>query len=274
MKERILSFIFPIKSPILSMTIAGILLAVHTGLSFASFDIGPMNVSMKWIIIYIAGFFLGPVFGVVFAVISDTINFFVHPSPAGWMWQYSMQEPIIALLGGLTFIAYEIVKEKDTVKSKWILFGIFETIFSSMMLFAIIYIFKNMESQNIPNNWSSIWIKWAAIALSITLYININGIVLYKTIRNRQPKLFMLVTLLVVTPYVFFSWILGVPFFITFLERSNNSNATSNYTQYGWIYYGFPRIIKSLVVVPVEIGITAPLIYSLTKLNNNTKNTW
>ncbi|RTZ68890.1 MAG: hypothetical protein DSZ21_00940 [Tenericutes bacterium] len=61
-----------------------------------------------------------------------------------------MQEPIIALLGGLTFIAYEIVKEKDTVKSKWILFGIFETIFSSMMLFAIIYIFKNMESTNIP----------------------------------------------------------------------------------------------------------------------------
>ncbi|MCQ2748205.1 MAG: ECF transporter S component [Mycoplasmoidaceae bacterium] len=63
----------------------------------------------------VIGWYFGPIVGLVFGAITDTISFLL-PGGGIWFWMYAIQEPIIGLLSGLVGSVCRIRKSSQTNK--------------------------------------------------------------------------------------------------------------------------------------------------------------
>ncbi|NQZ65764.1 MAG: ECF transporter S component [Mycoplasmatales bacterium] len=274
LSKRILISLFPIKKPIYTISIMGILLSLRLVLGLFSINLGPTVLSFTWISIFLSGFLLGPFLGYAFGWIADSVSYALHPGI--YMWEYSIQESLIALIAGFCGFIYRFYKKNKS--SMWSTFIIFEIIFTILLaagLFMMIYYFdfKHVARNGGNEKWiDSTSIKIFAISLIILFYISLNIIVLIKMLKNKgDPRLIMLISITIISSWIIFSWIMGPWAYVRYTERKYGIPSKS-FKEYGYKFYSLSRILKSLIVIPIEITITIPLVKAYLIFANKSEN--
>ena len=268
-KSKFFKTVFPIKKPIMYITILGMMLGVRITLGLFSFPLGPTVLSFTWISLFITGFIVGPVIGYVFGWISDSVTYAMHPSI--YMWEYSIQESFICLIAGIAGVIYRYYKEnKNSIIFTLI---IFEIIFTSMIIVAVFIMIKYFDYSHVAKDyWDAVrddeqlekWIdsnlvKIIGISLILLFYIILNIFIFILIIKHKgDPRLIMLASLIIITSWIIFSWILGPWAYVRYLERLDKS--LKSFKKYGYKFYSISRILKSLFVVPIEILVTIPIL--------------
>ncbi len=250
---KITKYLFPIKSTIFTITMAGLLLGIRLALGFFSVNLGPVTLSLSWTSLFIAGFILGPIIGYAFGWISDSFGFLIHPGSAGYMWEYSIQEGLIVLIGALFGILYRLLKNN---KSKWAFFIVFEVILTAAIGFGVFMLSKYFDFTHVvssaSSNWiDSKWIKITALVLILLTYIVTNIVVVILINKKQDANLVMIVTLTVLVTWVLFAWIMGPWVNVRWYQKIYN-HMPSSYATYGYKVYSLASILKSLFMIPIE----------------------
>ena len=255
MKNMTLKYLFPIKNTVFTISMAGLLIGLRLLIGLFSINVGPMVLSFSWIALFMIGFILGPLIGYFVGWITDSLSWVIHGDL--WMWEYSIQEPIICLIGGLIGILYKLLQNN---KSKWTMFVVFETVFTGMVIFGLYMVARYFNYENNKNDdfFSSTWVKISGLVMISIFYISINALVISMMIRNSDPNLIIVVALVVTITTIIFSWIIG-PWAMKRWYEHQYGSTSSQFKNYGYKYYTLSRILKSMFVVPIEITLTYPL---------------
>ena len=263
MKSKFLKSLFPFKKPILPITIMGMMLGVRIALGYFFIPLGPTVLSFTWLSLFITGFIIGPLLGYAFGWISDSVSFGIHGGV--YMWEFSIQESAICMIAGIAGLLYRLFK--DTKASLWSTFVIFELIFTVMVVIGLYMMIKYFDFSHVAKNggnekWiDSKWVKIFAISLIGAFYLFLNGLVLFMMLKHKgDPRIIMLVSLVVIVSWITFSWIEGPWAYVRYYEKLHGGSISSSYKAYGYKFYSISRILKSLFVVPIEITITLPIV--------------
>ena len=261
MKNKIKDFIMsttPIKKPVMLITFASLMLALRLGLEQLSFQIGSTVVEFDKFAIYLAGFFLGPIFGFGFGWIADSLSFLMQPRAAVWMWQYSTQEPLIALFAGLLYLAYRKIKNEKTFLITFIALIVVLTIFLITML-SIFISHPSMGKLESSDHRLTTKAMQIIAYVAITLYSVASIIIaIYRYLTNKSIKLYAIVTILVIVPQIVFGLILGPIYVKAWFEKLNIPVARDWY-----ISFLSTRLVKESILIPILVGISSPLFKAL-----------
>ncbi len=258
---KITNYLFPIKSTIFTITMAGMLLALRLIIGLVSIKAGPVVLSIAWSSLFVAGFILGPIIGYMFGWISDSIGFLIRPGSAGYMWEYSIQESLIVLLGALIGILYKVLKDN---KKKWIIFASFEIILTGVIGFGVYMVSKYFDFSHVAKaggnvSWiDSPWIKITGLIMILSAYVGINIITVLMIRKGKDANLLMAVVLTVVLTWVLFAWIMGPWANSRWYERITG-HVSASYKIYGYKFYSLASILKSLFMIPIEIALVYPI---------------
>lgn len=260
--SRLFQAFFPIKKPIIYISILGIMLGLRIALGYFSINIGPTVLSFTWVSLFIAGFIVGPFIGFIFGWITDSVGFLMHPGI--YMWEYSIQESIVCLFVGMTGVVYRYFKENK--KSVLYTFIIFEIIFTAMIVTGLVIMIRYFNYSHVAKNggdqkWiNSPGVKIFGLVLISAFYLFLNWLVLIMMIKHKgDPRLIMLVSLAIIGSWILFSWIEGPWAYVRYYERKYGISPKS-FKTYGYKFYSISRILKSLFSVPFEITITIPVV--------------
>ena len=241
----------------------GMMLGVRIALGYFSVPLGPTVLSFTWISLFITGFMIGPILGYAFGWISDSVSFGIHGGV--YMWEFSIQESAICLIAGIAGLLYRFFK--DTKSSVWTTFIIFELIFSAMLAIGLYMMIKYFDFSHVARNGGDIkwidskWVKIFGVSLIATFYLLLNIIIIIMLLKNKgDPRIIMLVSLVVIISWIIFSWIEGPWAYVRYYEKLHGGNISYSYKKYGYKFYSISRILKSLFVVPIEIIITLPIV--------------
>ena len=277
-----LRFLFPLypyrvyKTTKFLITIA-VLLALR--IIFGSFSVPipatGQSISLAWIPVMIMGWIFGPVHGLFFGVVTDSLCFLIKPSGV-WFWMYAIQEPIIGLFSGIARSIYE----RRITGNKKLIFDFFITqiILVSFILISLIGILLWVDN-NILDYYNSY--KYVCISLSIAYFIIINCFMFFylKNIKNSQERfmLFLYGLTLISVIMIIFSLLLGPISTVEYLKYVNGKYP-KNYVKYGLLYYFIPRAIVQTIKVPFEAIIFCSIVLIINPILNNSitqlENSW
>lgn len=215
------------------------------------------NLSFAWLSIYICGFFYGPIIGLAFGAIMDTISFFLFGGI--WFWLYAIQEPIIGLVAGIFGSCYFLQVFKS-IKIQIIIQKILIYIFIFTTIGVVIFQFYSIENPQFQTSGLSninIFIILILVIMSLFLFANeIQNWYYYKRSKElgfkNEYSLYLYASLLIVFCTILFSFLLGPIFYVKYLEYINGVTP-SKYLQYGTMYYLVPRVLKEAIKTPLYI---------------------
>ena len=282
---KLLFPLFPIKlmSSVHLIVFMGALVAIRLILSQFSipFLVFGFNISFAWLPVYVAGFFFGPIIGLLFGIAMDSLTFAINGGI--WFWMYAIQEPIIGFISGIigSLYLYNVIK---SIKIQMIIQQIVVIIFSLCSIIIIIYEFFILDAKFQTSGMQNIT-TFAIISIIIMLlYLCINEIqFIYFYKKNKTIKqtnflsMYLYVSLLLITVTILFSFILGPITFVEYTKYITGSEPNS-FIKYGSMYYLIPRVLKESVKTPIYIillfGIILTLKTPITRFICLSKNSW
>lgn len=272
--EVFLKFLFPLypyrvfKTTKFLITVA-VLLSLRILFSFFNVPIVATNqvISFSWIPVMIMGWIFGPIHGLFFGMVTDTICYFIRPS-GQWFWMYAIQECIVGFISGLTHSIYEI---RVTSRKKII----FDFLITQIILFSFVIICLTgillWTNDNVIDYYNSY--KYVCIALTIVYFVVINCFmfIYLKNIKENKNRflLFLYALTLVSIIAIFFSLLLGPISSVEYLRYINHGEDPAAYVKYGLLFYFVPRVIVQTIKVPFETIIFCSTLLVINPILNN-----
>lgn len=271
--KRFIKFLFPLhpyrvfKSTKLLIIIA-VLLALRIILNFISVPIPGANIviSFSWVPVMIMGWIYGPVHGLTFGFITDSVCYLISPTYL-WYWMYAIQEPIVGLTSGLARSIYEIRSQdnKENIYDFFIAQIILFCFTTSSLLGILLWV-----NGNVLDYYNSY--KYISISLSIVYFIVIECFMwIYLKKMNKNDKrylLFLYAITLISIIIVLFSFLLGPIASIEYLKYLNGEYP-ANYMKYGLLIYFVPRVIVQTIKVPIESLFFCSIVLIINPILNN-----
>ncbi|MGL4950787.1 MAG: hypothetical protein ACRC4M_03075 [Mycoplasma sp.] len=225
------------------------------------------KISFAWLPIYICGFFYGPVIGLIFGVVMDTVSFAIFGGV--WFWLYAIQEPIVGLVSGIVGSMYflEIIK---SIKWQVVLQKIFIYSFIFFTVFIIAYEFYILEDAKFSTSGLKN-LSWFPIIVFVLMGVfaiinEVQSYLFYKKNKTEKSKnnysLYLYLSFLMIFTSVLFSFLLGPIGYVKYLEYVNGVTP-SNYLKYGNMFYLVPRVLKESIKTPLYILIMYGSIFSI-----------
>ncbi len=290
--EKIKKFLFPyypkkFLATTSFMVLLALMLALRIVLQFFSLPVPAFGfkISISWLPIYVVGFFFGPVVGMFFGFLSDTINYLIHGGV--WFWMYAIQEPVVGLVSGILGSLY-FMSKKDTnslmFKISWRL------MIYGFAFFCVYSIFSSLDliqkgtfygSKGIDNDFI-LAIVIACMMLFFLIVIEILNAYYFKRYKkfkknNNIYKLFIYTLIAVNINIMLFSFLLGPSIQLAYLEYIGSA-PPNGFLKHGVVYLLIPRILKECVKTPIYIILLFSILWALKTqylwLINSARNKW
>jgi len=241
-----------------------------------------ISISFSWIPVYIAGWFFGPIAGLVFGMFTDTFCWMIFSGI--WFWMYAIQEAIIGFIAGIFGGLYYLSK-KSNLKFQIIFQNIASLLFllTSVLIVAINYSLIEGRHFSRASKYQNknIFLIIFCVAISIFFIVisiqNIYWLRKYKRIKSKQYLLFVFVSTMLIFTTTLMSFILGPITAIKYFEFINH-RPSSLYLKYGVMFYLIPRVLKETIKTPIYIFLVVSLITALNgryrTIINNARNQW
>ncbi len=274
-RTKILKFLFPLHPlkvfhNVHLISFLAMQLALRLVLVYFSIPIRPFGVrlSFAWLPVYIAGFFLGPIPGVLFGAACDSLAYLC--SGGVWFWMYAIQEPVVGLLSGLMGSAYYLIKVHN-IKVTMILQKIITYSFICFTIIIIVYEYYIIDGK-FSNGGISNVDAYVPVAITVMLiYLIVNEVqtdLLYKKIKNQKKQEYFIMycyaSILVIAIITLFSFVLGPVIFVEFI-RYTTGMTPNNYLKYGAMFYLIPRVLKESIKTPIYIILLTGIIFAIRK---------
>ena len=233
------------------LIIIAVLLALRILLSFISVPVPGVNltISFSWIPIMVMGWIFGPVHGLVFGFVCDSICFLIHPTYL-WFWMFAIQEPIIGFMSGIAKAIYQIRSSGDKK-------NIYDFFVAQIILFAFtlssllgILLWVNNNVLDYFNSY-----KYICISLAFVYFVVIECFmwIYLRNLKKQKSRylLFLYAITLISVIMAVFSFLLGPISSVEYLKYVNGEYP-ENYVKYGLLIYFIPRVIVQNIKVPIE----------------------
>lgn len=258
-----------------NIAILGLLLSLRIILQFVgSIPLGPTTLSFTWITLVVTGFIFGPFIGLMFGTIADLLGYALHPGI--FMWEYSIQEPLICMVAGFIGFIYFNYKSKKWVD--FIVFEIFLVAFTTVALVVALMEHPNITkavigSKTREHSTSFLDNKILPLILVPIFFVLINIVVLYLIIGNKSNyRIILYVAIIVIQAWVVWSWIEGPWAQIRYWKRKGwKSVLDSNKVELTKRWLFNVRVFKASFVVPIEIFVVSSImmVYQKLPINQN-----
>ncbi len=288
-------FFFPF-SPIKSfrsvrlLFLLAILLALRIVFGLLTIRIAPfaLSISIAWVPLMVIGWYFGPVVGLAFGFITDTISFLMAGGGV-WFWMYALQEPFVGLISGLIAGWCRYRKEKEHIHIS------IDIIINQIMIigFAVIswvtllvWLNPSMHWQGHDEEYEQFyniykWVVIACIALLVIIYEVLMILTMTKKIgKDNHPVMinWIYTSCLVVLTMFIFSIILGPITAVEYMKFINGGITPEPFLKYGSIFYLVPRVAVEAIKVPVEasalFGIVCLFDTKVINIVNKINNSW
>lgn len=291
-KFNVKKFFFPF-SPIKSfrsvrlLFIMAILLALRLVLGVLTIRIAPfaLSISIAWVPVMVLGWYFGPVIGLIFGALTDTISFLMAGGGI-WFWMYAIQEPIVGLLSGLIagWCQFRKLKDKPNLALDVVINQILVIGFAVISYVTLIFWLDPSIEWYKPEfkQFYEVyrWVVVGGISLLVVVYEVLSILTLTKKIGNKEHKTmlnFIYTSCLVVVCMLIFSVALGPITAVEYLKFIGLSPA-SEYIKYGSIFYLVPRIAVEAIKVPIEasclFGVISLFDKKILNIVNKINNSW
>ncbi len=271
--RKILKFFFPlwplkIFKNVHLITFLASMLALRFVLSYLSLPIRPFGfkISFAWLPIYVAGFFLGPVAGMLFGAACDSIGYACNGGI--WFWMYAIQEPTVGLLAGLMGSIYYLIKSHK-IKVVMIFQKIITYSFICFTIFMVVYEYYILNARFAVGGIQKLNIFVPVSIAVMLIYFIVNEVqtdLLYKKIKTQRRQeyfvMYCYISKLVIIITTLFSFILGPTIFVEFIRYSTGLTP-SNYLRYGSMFYLVPRVLKEAVKTPIYIALLTGIVFAI-----------
>lgn len=272
------------------MIILAVLLALSLILSSLSIPIGfGIAIGFAYLPIMIAGWFFGPIIGLIFGAVADTLSWLIH----GWIWYwlYAIDEPLVGLIAGL--IAGLMTISLRFNKSIWInvVINQFFVVGFIAAAFAIVYTYTsphNSYYQTMVSNWLINPVTNRNIQILVGVFLSaftiiVEAIIFTKFKQHWNQKtlkaylIFLYGSLACIFNTVLFAFILGPIAAIGYLEYITG-HFPKALVKYGYMFYLLPRIVTECIKTPIYILLFTSLLYALNPIVirnlNKLRNSW
>lgn len=290
-QRNIKKFFFPF-SPIKSfrsvrlLFLLAILLALRLVFAVLTIKVAPfgLSISFAWLPLMVIGWYYGPVVGLFFGMITDSLSFLI--SGGVWFWLYAIQEPITGLLSGLMSGWYRYRKTKNNIIFDIVLNQIIIIGFAIVSYIAlIVWLNPSYEFQKYDPEYKKFYLiyKWIAVC-GISLLVCVYETLTIWKLTQKDDKhdnhimIDWIYTSSLVTLLMFlFSIALGP---ITTVEywKFIGIAIPEGYSKMGALYLLIPRICIESIKVPVEslalFGIICLCDSKLESIVNKINNSW
>ena len=252
-----------------NIAILGLLLSLRLILQFVGIPLGSTTLSFTWITLAVTGFIFGPFIGIMFGAIADLLSYALKPDI--FMWEYSIQEPLICLVAGIIGFIYFNYKSK-----KWLDFIIFEIFLVAFTTVALVV--SLMEHPNVTKEiigastrkHSTTFLDNEMLPLILVpvFFVLINAVVLYLIIGNKSNyRIILYVAMIIIQAWVIWSWIEGPWAQIRYWKRKGwKSVLDSNKVALTKRWLFNIRVFKASFVVPIEIFVASSIMIMYQKL--------
>lgn len=293
-KFSVKKFFFPF-SPIKSfrsirlLFLIAILIALRIVLGLLTIRIAPfaLSISIAWVPLMVLGWYFGPIAGLIFGIITDTISFLMAGGGI-WFWLYAIQEPIIGLLSGLVagWCRFRKSREKINITLDIVINQIMVIGFAILTyVILIVWLNPSIDFQHSDPEFKRFyeiykWVVVGGISLLVVVYETLMILTLAKKIGkgNHQTMInFVYTSCLVVLIMLLFSIALGP---ITAVEyvKFIGGVIPEGYLKLGSLFYLIPRIAVEAIKVPLEASILFGVICLFDKkiltIVNKINNSW
>ena len=236
------------------MTFFSVMLAITISLSFFSLWTGipgsSPKISFDYIPIIMIGFIFGPLEGMLFGIMADSIILLIQ----GWPWQLFMavQKPIIGVLGSLAAL----ILSKNIFKKDWVKITFIQCTIFWIFIMTIIFLLITPDNNKIPTD--NLGFVWGVIGWGIGTIIIMESLFFYIMKYKKQDlDLFSISFLIIVIARIVNSWILtsiaqnnyyGIPFDISIISRiiTTSFAAPINAFVLYWLLKGLLPMIKNI----------------------------
>lgn len=245
------------------MVLIAAMLALRLVLSYVKigFPIFGMNLSFSWFPVYIVGWLFGPIIGLFFGVLTDTLAYILKPGV--WFWMYAIQEPLVGMFVGIFAGFYSLQKcKKNNIYFQVLIQKLIVIAFILIVLFVAAFNSELLNNKTFSGNSKINDIKLYVILTGVSLiifYIGIEAISFYnfKRYKNNQTNtnylLFSYISVLAIFMTILFSFILGPIVTGEYYKYMHNGRVNPKLIQYGLLWYLIPRIMKESVKTPIYI---------------------
>ncbi|CAM9105816.1 ECF transporter S component [Mycoplasma marinum] len=267
------------KITIHEIVLAGILIGLFiiSGLFISIKLQGIMDIGITFVFLIMFGLIFGPIKGVFFALIADTITLALGTYGIGaWMWEYEI------MTVGIPLMAWAF-KYLFTIKQKywWISMVAINSI-TIIGIFIVILISSNnpllqtasRRNYNFDGNTQIMIYCMAGFLFLIELIM----FIVYGFKKNDNLKLVISITTLVAMIIIIWIWIWGPIAYVRFLQRLANQG----YSKYSIDHYTYEkyykialwaRVLKTPIITPIYVAILIPLYkaceFTINKTNGN-----
>ena len=263
-----------------TIALLGIFLGLKIMLQlFATIYLGPTIISFTWVILIATGFIYGPFIGLFFGLISDSLGYALHPDV--YMWEYSIQEPLIAMTAGFFGFIFE-----NYQGHKWLNLLFFQLFLHSFLIIAlvIVIISKPIVMQNLilskgllSKMWYFLNNKMVMIILLTSFYIVINAFVTLMVLKKSKTyRLYIYTSMAIILTWICWSWLEGpwaqMHYWKIKFPTWNYSDQNTIATTKRWLFN--IRVFKAILIVPIEIFLTTSILWAYFQLPNQFKNWW
>ena len=247
------------------ISLLGMLLALRMVLQLVSIPLGYTTFSFTWITLVITGFIFGPVIGLMFGALADNLGYLMHPGV--YMWEYTIQEPMIALIAGILGFIYFNYKG-----NKWVEYGLFQAILLTFVIIVIVVVtIQQPEHKNIigasSRKAASSFLDNKMIPLIIVpiFYVIVNSVVSYIFFFKayNKARLYIYLSIIIIQAWVIWSWIEGPWAQMRYWDKmkvwSGLKDQYKRELTIRWLFNIRVAKAKASIVVPLEIVITSAL---------------
>lgn len=294
-KFSVKKFFFPF-SPIKSfrsvrlLFLMAILLALRLVLGVLTIRVAPfaLSISIAWVPVMVLGWYFGPVIGLVFGAITDTISFLMAGGGV-WFWMYAIQEPIVGLLSGLVagWCTYRQHKEKTHLWVDILINQIAVVVFAVLSwVTLVVWLDPSIEFQGHEQEFEQFYnvYKWVVLACITTLFVIyevLTILTMKKKIGNKEHHTminWIYTSCLVIITMLLFSVALGPITAVEYVKFINGGITPEPFLRYGSIFYLVPRVAIEAIKVPVEasalFGIVCLFDKKVLNIVNKINNSW
>lgn len=294
-KFSVKKFFFPF-SPIKSfrsvrlLFLMAILLALRIVLGLLTIRIAPfsLSISIAWVPLMVLGWYFGPVVGLIFGILTDTISFLMAGGGI-WFWMYAIQEPIVGLLSGLIagWCRYRKNKEKISISLDIVLNQIIVIVFAVISYVAlIVWLDPSIEFEGHEEEFEKFyqiykWVVVGGISLLVVVYEVLTVLTLTKKIGKAEHHTminFVYTSSLVIITMLIFSVALGPITAVEYMKFINGGITPEPFLKYGSLFYLVPRVCVEAIKVPVEasclFGVVCLFDKKVINIVNKINNSW
>ena len=230
-----------------------------------------ITISISWVPVMLLGWYFGPILGFFLGMVTDTLGYLCFPSGL-WFWMYAIQEPCVAMIGGI-FAGISNIRVNKEKANLWIDVLITQIVYFSFAItcYVVLIIWvANPETQfenddEASKTFYNIY-KWVAFGLVTIFMFIVEFLTFYKfKEKKKNPKkltIALYANCIVVLSMVIFSFLLGP---ITTVNYFNymGFNLPPGYLEYGSIFYLIPRVAVQCIKVPIECAALSAIVFCL-----------